>query len=1417
MTALQLGALPRLALLSVLCLLPFLPLLVAQSYVPQFPAFTAASCAAGQTFVQVGYPPSSASNATLFPDNAPGTTLGTYWGPFTPIYVYTTPFTSFLFGSVLHQITMALSDNSALLGPVAIRLGLFLFQSPDKNVFDFNFASLLGQTDVVTLYPSKAQTVYANLQTPVKLLDEGNYGIAIYANGPIFIVGGTRFSGFSALPDFGAFGYNDYQLPPAVEMYDGDKARPVGAVGCIDANAYHQPNTTFYAFCALVETYTREPKGNGNEYLTSMTNTTRYSGVIGVDSTQPIYNNNGLGVGYAITSMEGEVQQSTNAGGYIYPPLGIQAFPFRYSRNHSQYFPGASDILYPNNTVPLDAAGIVITTARNQTNLYRLTASNGGYANRTIGSTGQTGKVTTTYYSSFIVLPADPYLNEVITNCSYPIGSLYVPDVLTCASGSAAVQFGDVSTLDTDPLEEDEEYQYLPPNLLSFRYFQAFTPDTTAYQLTYYTYSNPEAIVHMRLGLFRTNTSYINSFSALPQFELLGMTHEVQLVNIEVGLVTANLSQPIALTVGQLYAIGVWTDALVYGPSAQWGVDAPGLEQPYTQIAQDGTMPSTVFAEGGQTTIQLMGVNACAANNGLAQVNFCATFAQYVLSFGQWYLVKRYYSGSLTVLTRPMHNDFGDFRVATAGNGSYGEVWWFVNNPVSPNSSIGAVVQTLNGTWNLNNFQTQSPNYIYDAATSRTGLLLDEQGMQVIVNVANDYDNVVYATIINAQRPRGSPEWFYQEAQEYDYYDDYTPIGNTAAVFLTAASAGALPTCDVGYVPWNAISPSSRPFIVTCTGLAQIQSTYGDNRIFDYNPTEGNMIQANTVYTQQFTVQANTVLDQISLDVLNNVNLTQFVQAQFGIYDATNALVAYAAFVMLEIQDQMIVVDIPPVAVAQTGVYRVAFTVSVPFAVATSNRTSQIMTTTDFGLPGTFASSGSAPAIPLTAYGCVSATHYFCASFQYYQGDNYSPVTYDYLYQGLVKTQDVADQSNSYGTYKPIAYAVGHLTLYARIARYAFQFMLGFTDLLLDRPGGGTGDDVYNVLYSQSNNQQPLDGKGIRFLLSDDFGYGFSLFYNTSSGKYQDSTNAELGTELLTTMTLKPIDYAVGVPQCSWLDLPSVISPNVTADYGCDNNAAAVMWGDDVTDDYFYNAEGLYANDFNLIVLSPFNTGPTDPSTVNQLALALNQNGNVFAHIRMALYHADGRLLAATNEVAVDNARDGVLYFKLEREVVLAPAAVYYAAYWSDVAFYSTAGQDWNAAQCYYNLTQGYDRQDWPSTVGGQEAEYYLCYPLPVAALGCSTPNAVVPPEPPVCPPVNNGTGEVDDGRRYSVVTVTMVGFLALVLGVICTLLGVKVYNAGNCPSFLGFGNSNSGAGPLSSRGDDASTTSSRYSSLQDE
>ena len=618
-------------LLAVLSLLTA-PAVLAQSYVPQFPAFTASSCPPGQQFVSVGS--LDTYNSTLFPENQQGTQLGTYWNPYYQ-YVYTTPFTNTAFGAVLTQLQVNLLDNSLLPTPVYFRLALYLFQTAEKKINGYNEATLIGQTDEITLYPSKDQILYANLMQPVTLLSEGDYGIGIYrytaqkthtqthvgthVHSPAAVVGllcgvvcvraatcpSTSQEGrtrraspqsrssttrqrvhrtqHAAAPPSAAsscipshplslcsvplcvrcVGYNDYSSPQALLMYPGDRRHPVAAVGCLDPNMFNNASQTVFAFCGLIETYQRmkpsPPNINPRTYYSnsaSLTNVTRYSGVIAVDNSATVPTS--YGQGQRIAFMEGEVQTSTNAGAEYYPPLGLRSDVFTYRPNHPR-FPTANDLLYPAMSIPIDTNGIVVSTLRNQTRLYYTNVSR----DQTIGQQGQNGVTTATYFSSFLIFPKSA-LDSVITSCNIPLGYDYIQDGLSCPSGSAPVSFGDVDLDDLDPLEEDEVFDYLPPNLISFRRFTVYTPATVAYQLSYYSYSNPEAIVHMRLGLFATTARYVDSASAEPIYNLLAMTNEIELVNADDTLVIANLSQPIPLTQGATYAIGVWADALIY-------------------------------------------------------------------------------------------------------------------------------------------------------------------------------------------------------------------------------------------------------------------------------------------------------------------------------------------------------------------------------------------------------------------------------------------------------------------------------------------------------------------------------------------------------------------------------------------------------------------------------------------------------------------------------------------------------------------------------------------------------------------------------------------------------------------------------------------------------------------------------------
>ena len=521
----------------------------------------------------------------------------------------------------------------------------------------------------------------------------------------------TGAEGLGQFPEM-EFQYNAYGLPGGVELYPDDRMRPITATGCLDSSQFKQPNTTYYAFCSLVETYLRQPPNNTNPLITSLTNVTRYSGVIGVRNNETV--KTAYGIGYPIVFMEGEVQVSTNAGALVYPPLGLFANPFFY-RTKNTLFPNASDLLYPGQIPPIDGSGIVVTTLRNQTNLFMTNVSD----DQTIGQRGA-GGVIHTYFSLFEIFPAED-LETVMTQCNVPPGYNYYPTDFQCDTDAAPVSFGDVDLNDVDPVEDETYYDFLPPNMISFRFFTAWTPNTTIYQLSYFTYANPVAIVHMRMGLFTTNTSYVDSFSALPQYQLLEETEEIELVNVDDTMIINNLKNPVKLIQNKTYAIGVWADSLVYGPQARWGVDAAGAPLPYNLIDIDGDFPKQILALGGQTGTQPMAAVGCVAKERLLQFEWCATFADYYEILGTWYLERRFYSGVLWGLSTPYQNDWGTYHILTAGNGTF----WTVTVVVPPPPAGHAAWS--NSEFNLNRTVTGAGRRGLGAARNSSAIWSAEQ------------------------------------------------------------------------------------------------------------------------------------------------------------------------------------------------------------------------------------------------------------------------------------------------------------------------------------------------------------------------------------------------------------------------------------------------------------------------------------------------------------------------------------------------------------------------------------------------------------------------------------------------------------------------------------------------------------------
>ena len=243
----------------------------------------------------------------------------------------------------------------------------------------------------------------------------------------------------------------------------------------------------------------------------------------------------------------------------------------------------------------------------------------------------------------------------------------------------------------------------------------------------------------------------------------------------------------------------------------------------------------------------------------------------------------------------------------------------------------------------------------------------------------------VYAVIVSSFLARGSPVLVYQEHMEYPYYDDYA-LNSSTVSRLTISNAGdtAIPSCPIDYIPYNSVRPPIVPLLGTCEGAASIQSTYGDNDVFDYvNRAEGNALSSQTVYTVPFTATAASYINQVSLDVLNNTQSTAGITVYIGLYDGTGKLVTQTTpLVLTEVVDQMIVANLqPPIVVPADGSYWLGMLTDAPLNVATSATLTPSMTYTGTGLPTQFtAGSTSRPTVPLTAYGCVNASHYFCGS-----------------------------------------------------------------------------------------------------------------------------------------------------------------------------------------------------------------------------------------------------------------------------------------------------------------------------------------------------------------------------------------------------------------------------------------------------
>ena len=576
---------------------------------------------------------------------------------------------------------------------------------------------------------------------------------------------------------------------------------------------------------------------------------------------------------------------------------------------------------------------------------------------------------------------------------------------------------------------------------------------------------------------------------------------------------------------------------MVLGPSAYWGYDAPAQYIPFGMIDAQGSFPPVVNALGGYSGIQPVAAASCAAGQSTLNFSFCAQFATYQTWDNVEYTWTRLFTGTLTVLSTPYTNAWGTYHIVVGGSGFYVSNGTEISVATPPQLPFDSSYSwSTTGTWNLNSFQQPTNNFLY-SSTNGGKPLVDDSGVQLIVH--DEWDNV-FAVVISAFLANGSPTWRYVYSTEQDYDNTYYQSPSSAAQFQVTAGQSP-PTCPIAVIPLNYIVPAFVQEQTTCTGLAQVVSTYGDNNVFDYvHDQEGNALQPNTVYTVPFSALQGSTVQQMSFDVLNNADISQVITVQLGVYSSSGALLSGVVSINLtQVIDQQLFVDLPsPIVIPATGGYYLALIASQALRMATSSYPSPSMSYTGKGLPSTFTASASAFTIPLAAHGCVTATHSMCASFQYFVGGGYSPLFTAYVYQALLFLDSSTRLTSASGTANPVVYAVGHMSVFVRPVYEGLSYLTSFSTFSLSPlQSGQTNFSVY----SQSTSGATLDRRGLSF--ANGLGYNFSLFYDPSLAAYADSTNVQLGSQLLSRLTIQPMDLSKGVPSCSLVHLPQTVSP----------------------------------------------------------------------------------------------------------------------------------------------------------------------------------------------------------------------------------------------------------------------------------
>ena len=439
----------------------------------------------------------------------------------------------------------------------------------------------------------------------------------------------------------------------------------------------------------------------------------------------------------------------------------------------------------------------------------------------------------------------------------------------TCPSGSTVVNF---MTSNTSAFTYQTAATYtLYTSDIWLQQFNVTQFGVTLYQLQVGLLDNSNLgnAAHLRLGLYLySSNSYV----------LIAQTAEITIYPSGPQVVVGNLPTPVALQAGATYAVGSWTDTVLYTASSsvsstsQWvyyyGYQPFGLLSSVPVTCSTCTYAQRPFAAVGCQSTATDPFSAA----GTSVYSFCAwtmtwspaSTPQVVYSDPGPYTVLTTFQGLLAATTSTSSSSFGTYSTVTAALGEWAQTKNGVQYYGTTTNTVlgGPAAFQLGG-----NTLTSANNrlYVSGAAFSvdAAGISLQvATGMQVILqynatsNLLQTVDTVHGLTITTAS-------------------------GFTVVPFVLGAPAIACPGPVQG--------PRGDTPLTCPSGSAQV--TYGDTSSKDlyssYNQELYSYLYANVLYTRNFTVPVSGVtISQLSL--LVSQNLGRVIHMRMSIWAAVS-------------------------------------------------------------------------------------------------------------------------------------------------------------------------------------------------------------------------------------------------------------------------------------------------------------------------------------------------------------------------------------------------------------------------------------------------------------------------------------------------------------------------------------------------